>query len=210
MAVAAEAGAGAIHPGYGFLAENAAFARACREAGVVFVGPSPESGGNDARGGIAARALARKAGNPGGPRPNGGRWKAWKQAAAIAGRGWATPVAIKASAGGGGRGLKVVHGPGGRLPAALESAQREGTAYFGDATVFMERYLRAPRHIEVQIACDWHGTVLAVGTRDCSVQRNHQKLVEEAPAPWIGPGGSDHGGRAPPGRRHRVHGSGDG
>ncbi|HXT37577.1 MAG TPA: acetyl-CoA carboxylase biotin carboxylase subunit [Chloroflexota bacterium] len=178
LAVAAESGAGAIHPGYGFLAENTAFARACREAGITFVGPSPES--MEAVGGkIAARSLAEKLGIPVVP----GQTAAVEsvEAAAVAERvGY--PVAIKASAGGGGRGLKVAHSPA-DLPAALESAQREGAAYFGDAAVFIERYLRAPRHIEVQIAGDQHGTVLAVGTRDCSVQRNHQKLIEEAPAP---------------------------
>ncbi|HVA89277.1 MAG TPA: acetyl-CoA carboxylase biotin carboxylase subunit [Chloroflexota bacterium] len=179
LAVARQSGAGAIHPGYGFLAENAGFAGVCRDAGIVFVGPSPES--MEAVGGkIAARSLAERLGIPVVPGQTAAL-ESLEAAAAVAERvGY--PVAIKASAGGGGRGLKVVHGPA-ELSAALESAQREGAAYFGDATVFMERYLRAPRHIEVQIAGDQHGTVLAVGTRDCSVQRNHQKLIEEAPAP---------------------------
>jgi acetyl-CoA/propionyl-CoA carboxylase biotin carboxyl carrier protein len=129
---------------------------------------------------IAARALAEQLGVPVVP----GRTAALDsvEAALAVAEQVGYPVAIKASAGGGGRGLKVVASPA-ELPAALESAQREGAAYFGDATVFMERYLQAPRHIEVQIAGDQHGQVIAVGTRDCSVQRNHQKLIEEAPAP---------------------------
>ncbi len=179
LAVAASCGAEAIHPGYGFLAENAGFARACLDAGLVFVGPSPES--MEAVGGkIAARTLAEQLGVPVVP----GRTAALDslEAAIAVAEQVGYPVAIKASAGGGGRGLKVVLSAA-DLPVALESAQREGAAYFGDATVFMERYLQAPRHIEVQIAGDHHGNVVAVGTRDCSVQRNHQKLIEEAPAP---------------------------
>ncbi len=178
LEVARSCAADAVHPGYGFLAENAAFARACRDAGLIFVGPTPEA--MEAVGGkIAARALAERLGVPVVP----GETLALQgieQAAAVAKRiGY--PVAIKASAGGGGRGLKMVPGPE-ALASALESAQREGQAYFADSTVFMERYLEAPRHVEVQVAGDTHGRVLAVGTRDCSTQRNHQKLIEEAPA----------------------------
>nr|MDQ2828207.1 ATP-grasp domain-containing protein [Chloroflexota bacterium] len=145
--VARESGAGAVHPGYGFLAENAAFARACIEAGLIFVGPTPES--MDAVGGkIAARALAERLGVPVVPGATAAL-ESVDQAAAVAARvGY--PVMIKASAGGGGRGLKVVATPE-ELPQALESARREGAAYFADPTVFMERYLTAPRHIEVQI-----------------------------------------------------------
>jgi len=179
IAAAKETGAGAIHPGYGFLAENATFARACLEAGLVFVGPSPES--MDAVGGkIAARSLAERLGIPVVPGETAPLENVAQAAVAAARVGY--PVAIKASAGGGGRGLKVVDAPH-DLDAALESAQREGAAYFADPTVFLERYVSAPRHIEVQLAGDRHGAVVAVGTRDCSVQRNHQKLIEEGPAP---------------------------
>jgi acetyl-CoA/propionyl-CoA carboxylase biotin carboxyl carrier protein len=178
LEVARACGADAVHPGYGFLAENASFARACREAELTFVGPTPEA--MEAVGGkIAARALAERLGVPVVPGETLAL-QSIEQAAAVADRiGY--PVAIKASAGGGGRGLKMVAGPE-VLAAALESAQREGLAYFADSTVFMERYLVAPRHVEVQVAGDTHGRVLAVGTRDCSTQRNHQKLIEEAPA----------------------------
>jgi acetyl-CoA/propionyl-CoA carboxylase biotin carboxyl carrier protein len=178
LEVAQKAGARAVHPGYGFLAENPSFARACRDAGLIFVGPTPEA--MEAVGAkIAARALAERLGVPVVPGETAALERV-EQAAAVAERiGY--PVAIKASAGGGGRGLKVVAGRE-DLPAALESARREGAAYFADPTVYMERYLAAPRHIEVQVAGDSHGTVIAVGTRDCSTQRHHQKLIEEAPA----------------------------
>ncbi|HKO23296.1 MAG TPA: biotin carboxylase N-terminal domain-containing protein [Chloroflexota bacterium] len=170
LEAAQKAGARAVHPGYGFLAENPSFARACRDTGLIFVGPTPEA--MEAVGAkIAARALAERLGIPVVPGETAALERV-EQAAAVAERiGY--PVAIKASAGGGGRGLKVVAGRE-DLPAALESARREGAAYFADPTVYMERYLAAPRHIEVQVAGDSHGTVIAVGTRDCSTQRHHQ------------------------------------
>jgi len=170
--------AAAIHPGYGFLAENSAFARACKAAGIVFVGPSPEA--MDALGGkIAARKLAEAAHVPVVP----GESTAIEddaQAEAVASRvGY--PLAIKASAGGGGRGLKVVQHPS-ELLGALARAQWEGLAYFNDATVFIERYVPEPRHVEVQILADAEGNVITLGERECSIQRFHQKLIEEAPA----------------------------
>ena len=179
LAAARASGAQAVHPGYGFLAENAAFAAACLDAGLIFVGPSPEA--MDAMGGkIAARQLAEAAGVPVVPGESTAIERL-KQAEAVAARvGY--PLAIKASAGGGGRGLKVVRSAA-ELPAALEAARREGQAYFADPTVFIERYLDEPRHVEVQILADNHGHAVSLGQRDCSVQRSHQKLIEEAPAP---------------------------
>ncbi|MDB5077569.1 MAG: acetyl-CoA carboxylase, biotin carboxylase [Chloroflexi bacterium] len=178
LEVAQESGAEAIHPGYGFLAENSAFVRACIAAGIVFIGPPPEA--MEAMGGkISARQLAETLGVPVVPGESAAIENE-DHAHAVANRvGY--PLAIKASAGGGGRGLKVVREPG-ELPAALESAQREGQAYFKDATVFIERYVQEPRHVEVQILADAAGNVVSLGQRDCSVQRQHQKLIEEAPA----------------------------
>jgi acetyl-CoA/propionyl-CoA carboxylase biotin carboxyl carrier protein len=178
LAVAMQSGAEAVHPGYGFLAENSHFARACLDAGLVFVGPPPEA--MEAMGGkIPARRRAEAAGVPVVP-GDSVAIESLAQAAEIAGR-IGFPLAIKASAGGGGRGLKVVRSPE-ELPSALESAQREGQAYFKDPTVFIERYIAEPRHVETQVLCDMHGNAVSLGQRDCSVQRHHQKLIEEAPA----------------------------
>jgi acetyl-CoA/propionyl-CoA carboxylase biotin carboxyl carrier protein len=176
--VALQAEARAVHPGYGFLAENSGFARACLNAGLVFVGPTPEA--MDAMGGkIPARRLAQSEDVPVVPGESAGI-ETIEHAMAVAARvGY--PLAIKASAGGGGRGLKVVQDPG-ELETALGSARREGQAYFGDPTVFIERYVAQPRHIEVQVLADNHGNAVSLGQRDCSVQRHHQKLIEEAPA----------------------------
>ena len=178
LAVARACGAQAVHPGYGFLAENASFAAACLAAGLIFVGPSPRA--MEAMGGkIPARRLAEAVGVPVVPGESAAIERL-EQAEAIAGRvGY--PLAIKASAGGGGRGLKVVR-EAAELPAALEAARREGQAYFADPTVFIERYLAEPRHVEVQILADNYGHAVSLGQRDCSVQRSHQKLIEEAPA----------------------------
>ncbi|TML17266.1 MAG: acetyl-CoA carboxylase biotin carboxylase subunit [Actinobacteria bacterium] len=179
--VARRAGAEAIHPGYGFLAENAAFAQACGDRGVVWIGPPPDA--IDAMGSkIEARERMRSAGVPiipGVTEPVGSAAEVRRLGEEL---GW--PIAIKASAGGGGKGLKVVRGPE-EVERAFESARREGEAYFSDPTVYVERYLEDPRHVEVQVLADAHGNVIHLGERDCTIQRRHQKLVEETPSPAV-------------------------
>jgi len=173
LAAAQRTGAEAIHPGYGFLSENAAFARAVTEAGIRWVGPSPdviESMGDK----IAAKRVAVEAGVPTLPSS--------EDPSADAQVGY--PLLVKASAGGGGKGMRIVESAD-DLADAVQSAQREALSGFGDETVFLERYVASSRHIEIQILGDAHGNVVHLGERECSIQRRHQKIVEESPSPVV-------------------------
>ncbi len=168
---AREAGADAVHPGYGFLSESAELAEAVLGAGLTWVGPPPaalRAGGDK----LAAKDTARAAGVPvlpsGTPEEIG------------------FPLLVKAAAGGGGRGMRVVREPG-ELDEALAAARREAAAAFGDDSVFCERYLERPRHVEIQLLADRHGNVVSLGERDCSIQRRHQKVLEESPSPALDP-----------------------
>ena len=168
---AKQTGADGIHPGYGFLAERASFAERVDSAGLTWVGPPADAlrlGGDK----LTAKRIAREAGVP--TLPEG-------TAEEIG-----FPLVVKASAGGGGRGMRVVRDPA-ELDNALAAAEREAVAAFGDGTLYCERYLERPRHIEVQLLADSHGGVVALGERDCSIQRRHQKVLEEAPAPRLDP-----------------------
>ncbi|HEU5065164.1 MAG TPA: biotin carboxylase N-terminal domain-containing protein [Gaiellaceae bacterium] len=162
-------GADAIHPGYGFLAENAEFADAVEAAGIVFVGPTPDGlrrGGDK----LQAKRIAHEAGVPVLP------------AGAPGEVGF--PIVVKAAAGGGGRGMRVVRDPA-QLDEATDAARREAKAAFGDDTVYYERFVERPRHVEIQLLADEHGEVVALGERDCSIQRRHQKVLEESPSPAL-------------------------
>ena len=183
VAAALRAGADCVHPGYGFLSENAAFARAVQAAGLVFVGPPAEA--IEAMGTkLAAKALMSAGRRADGRlrRRHGLDGDALADAADAVGY----PLLVKASFGGGGRGMRAVPDRGG-VAAAVQAARREAASAFGDGTVFLERLVSPARHVEVQIFGDTHGTVVALHERECSIQRRHQKVVEEAPSPAVDP-----------------------
>jgi acetyl-CoA/propionyl-CoA carboxylase biotin carboxyl carrier protein len=181
--VARKSGAEAIHPGYGFLAESAPFARAVEEAGLVWIGPHPKA--MEAMGSkVESRRLMAKAGVPMVPGTRDSIASA-KQVG-LFGEEHGFPVAVKASAGGGGKGFAVARDAF-EAARAFERASREGEAYFGDGSVYVEKYLSAPRHVEIQVVRDRHGNAVHLGERDCSIQRRHQKLIEECPSPAIDP-----------------------
>ncbi len=178
---ARRAGADAVHPGYGFLAENAAFARGCEAHGLIWIGP-PAAAIEAMGSKVEARERMQAAGVPivpGVTEPVESPEEVRRLGDEL---GW--PIAIKASAGGGGKGLKMVRGAD-EAERAYESARREGEAYFSDSAVYVERYLEDPRHVEVQVLADAHGNVIHLGERDCTIQRRHQKLVEETPSPAV-------------------------
>ncbi|MFG2228490.1 acetyl/propionyl/methylcrotonyl-CoA carboxylase subunit alpha [Streptomyces sp. NPDC048723] len=181
LQAAADSGADAIHPGYGFLSENADFAQAVIDAGLTWIGPPPQAI-RDLGDKVAARHIAQRAGAPlvaGTPDPVSGADEVVEFA-----KEHGLPIAIKAAFGGGGRGLKVARTLE-EVPELYDSAVREAVAAFGRGECFVERYLDKPRHVETQCLADSHGNVVVVSTRDCSLQRRHQKLVEEAPAPFL-------------------------
>jgi 3-methylcrotonyl-CoA carboxylase alpha subunit len=183
IAAARRGGAQAIHPGYGFLSERAHFARACAEAGLVFIGPPPEAielmGSK-----IAAKRLAEQAGVPTAPGYMGDDQSAERLRAEARQAGF--PLLIKASAGGGGKGMRTVRAEG-EFDAALEGARREALAAYGDDTVFLERLIERPRHVEFQVLADAHGSCVHLFERECSIQRRHQKIVEESPSAVLTP-----------------------
>ena len=181
IAIAKRSGANAIHPGYGFLAENASFAQAVIDAGIIWIGPSPKA--IDQLGDkVSARHVAEKVGAPLAPGTLNPVTGADEVLEFVTKHG--LPIAIKAAYGGGGRGIKVVHNKE-EIAEAFDSATREAVAAFGRGECFVEKYLEKPRHVETQCLADAYGNVVVVSTRDCSLQRRHQKLVEEAPAPFL-------------------------
>ncbi|MES3037835.1 MAG: acetyl-CoA carboxylase biotin carboxylase subunit [Bdellovibrionota bacterium] len=179
--VAKESGADAIHPGYGFLSENVNFCRACKEAGIVFIGPTPEN--IEAMGDkLSAKSIMQKAKVPTVPGSDGGVDNV-EDAIAVAKR-VGLPIIIKASAGGGGKGMRVVREME-ELESAFRACRSEGQNYFADPTVYIEKFINDPKHIEIQIFGDTHGNVVHLYERECSVQRRHQKIIEEAPSPSV-------------------------
>ncbi|MSW50492.1 MAG: ATP-grasp domain-containing protein, partial [Actinobacteria bacterium] len=178
--VVKESGAEAVHPGYGFLSENAAFVQRLEEEGITFIGP-PASAIDSMGSKTKARDLMKKAGVPIVPGTTESV-DTYEDAVRIANDEIGFPVAVKAASGGGGKGFRVALTED-KLKDAYEGASREGEKFFSDGTVYLERYLPNPRHVEVQVIADKHGNVIHLGERDCSIQRRHQKLIEEAPAP---------------------------
>ena len=183
IAIARQHGAEAIHPGYGFLSESPQFARACREAGIVFIGPSPESMA-DLGDKVRSKELAIQAGVP--VVPSSPVCEPGGEEAASFGVDLGYPLLVKAAAGGGGRGMRLVNDPK-DLTSSMESAQREAAAAFGDGRVFLESYIPRPRHVEFQVLADHHGQVIHLMERECSIQRRHQKIIEETPSPVLTP-----------------------
>ncbi|MGH3173734.1 MAG: biotin carboxylase N-terminal domain-containing protein, partial [Streptosporangiaceae bacterium] len=182
IAAAAATGADAVHPGYGFLSENAGFARACADAGLTFVGPRPET--IEAMGDkVRAKAIMAEADVPVLPSATVTDPTDLGQVSA-AGAAVGFPLLVKAAFGGGGRGMRLVTDPA-ELAEATSSARREAAAAFGDGTVFLERFVTDPRHVEVQILGDAHGDVVHLFERECSIQRRYQKIVEECPSPAV-------------------------
>jgi acetyl-CoA carboxylase biotin carboxylase subunit len=187
LAACRETGADAVHPGYGFLSENEDFAEACGAAGIAFIGPSA-----DAMRRMGSKTEARKtvsgAGTPVVPGDNGPAGDGFPTAelAVAAARKIGFPVLIKAAAGGGGKGMRLVTGEA-EFAAAFDGARREATSAFGDGTVYLEKAIERPRHIEIQVFGDHHGNLVHLGERDCSIQRRHQKVIEEAPSPVVSP-----------------------
>lgn len=181
--VAKQAGVDAVHPGYGFLSENTHFAAACKEAGITFIGPTPEN--INAMGDkLSAKALMKKAGVPTVPGSDGGVENV-EEAKAIAEK-IGLPIIIKASAGGGGKGMRIVR-EFDELESAFRACRSEGQNYFADPTVYIEKFINDPKHIEIQIFGDTHGNVVHLFERECSVQRRHQKIIEESPSPSVPP-----------------------
>jgi len=181
LAVAKKAGVDAIHPGYGFLSENAKFVRSCMEAGITFIGPTPEN--MEAMGDkLSAKALMKKAKVPTVPGSDGSVNSVEEAAKICASIGY--PVMIKASAGGGGKGMRVVRSEN-ELESAFRACRSEGQNYFADPTVYIEKFINDPKHIEIQVFGDKHGNVVHLFERECSVQRRHQKILEESPSPSV-------------------------